>query len=370
MVQPGETVRFFVTLDPRVQHASERHLADLVSEGSVPPRYEAGAVMMDGDGRVQAMIGAVDWSQRQFNAAVKAEVQPGSTAKLPLVIAACEAKKTPASPVVDLPILPDWPANGTIGYRGETTLIEAIASSRNAAAVRLARELGAKAVADASRRLGVDPGPDPEPSMVLGTFSTNPLAMTGAYAAVANGGYRVKPTGVLAAVDGRGQIRLNEIGFERTRVIPQRCIGPTRSILQEVVRSGTGRGAALRRWKAYGKTGTTSGNADAWFIGWSEGHVFGIWMGKPRGDGESGTVAGRGAPADLFRRVMNSINEFDERRQRLTTEEPKVAKAPDAERTGTIGSKTSSHAKSSGEPARTSQVPLPPTRPRAGSGST
>jgi penicillin-binding protein 1A len=370
IVQPGETVRFFVTLDPRAQHLSERHLSDLASEGSVPSGYEASLVMMRGDGRVEAMIGSIDWSKRQFNAAVKAEVQPGSTAKLPLVVAACEAKKTPNSSVVDQPILPGWPSNGPIGYRGETTLIEAIAWSRNAAAVRLTREIGVKKVAEASRRLGVDPGSDPEPSIVLGTFSTNPLAMTGAYAAVANGGYRVQPTGVLAAVDGRGQIRMNKIGSEHERIIPQRCIAPTRRILQEVVRSGTGRGAALRRWNAYGKTGTTTGNADAWFIGWSEGRVLGIWMGKPRGESEGGTIAGPGAPTDLFRRVMNSINEFDERRKRPAEDGPKIAKAPD--RTGTTGPKgaSSSHAKNDGPPARTSQVPLPPARPRARLGST
>ncbi|HEV2557668.1 MAG TPA: transglycosylase domain-containing protein [Microvirga sp.] len=366
LVRPGETVRFFVTLDPRAQQMAERHLDDLVTEGSVPPDYDASLVMMDPAGRVQAMVGSTDWSRRQFNAAVKAEVQPGSTAKLPLVVAACEAKRAPASRVTDLPILPDWPANGTVGYRGETTLIEAIAMSRNAAAVRLTRDVGVKAVADASRRLGVDPGPDPEASFVLGTFSTNPLAMTGAYAAVASGGYRVEPSGILAAVDGRGEVRSNPAAAERVRVIPSRCIEPTRQILEEVVRSGTGRGAKLRRWKAYGKTGTTSGNVDAWFIGWSEGRVLGIWMGKPR-NGVSGTLAGAGAPADLFRRVMNGINDLDERRSVKPAADPQVAARPIPERTGSTARKdgVTARQKSSPEAERTSQVPLPPTRPRA-----
>src|SRR3954452_10331429 len=60
-VKEGETIRFFVTLEPRFQRLAERHLAELVSEGAVPGEYEAGAVMMTGDGRVRAMIGAVDW---------------------------------------------------------------------------------------------------------------------------------------------------------------------------------------------------------------------------------------------------------------------------------------------------------------------
>ncbi|WP_336492860.1 penicillin-binding transpeptidase domain-containing protein, partial [Methylobacterium nigriterrae] len=141
-VKEGETVRFFVTLEPRFQRLAEKHLTELVSEGAVPSAYEAGAVMMTADGRVRAMIGSVDWSRRQFNAAVKTSVQPGSTAKLPLLVAACEAGRGPQSRVVDLPITATWPSNGQLGYRGETTLMEAFAASRNAAAVRLTQELG------------------------------------------------------------------------------------------------------------------------------------------------------------------------------------------------------------------------------------
>jgi penicillin-binding protein 1A len=160
-----------------------------------------------------------------------------------------------------------------------------------------------------SRRIGIEPGPEPDGGFVLGPFSTNVLSMTAAYAAVANGGYRVTPTGVLAVVDGRGQVRASFMEPARTRVIPERCIEPTRAVLNEVVRSGTGRGAALGRWKAYGKTGTTTGHADAWFIGWSEGRVLGVWMGKRR-DASGEGLAGKGAPAEFFRRVSTSTNEM------------------------------------------------------------
>jgi penicillin-binding protein 1A len=306
-VKEGETIRFFVTIEPRFQRLAETHLAGLVHDGAVPAEYEAGAVMMTGDGRVQAMVGSVDWSKRQFNSAVKAKVQPGSTAKLPLLIAACEAGLRPESRITDRPVTATWPSNGALGYAGETTLKEAFAQSRNAAAVRLAQEIGVRKVAEASRRLGINPGREPDAGFVLGSFSTNVTAMTAAYAAVANGGYRVEPTGVLAVVDGRGKVRANFLESTRVRVIPQRCIEPARAALSEVVRSGTGQGAALRGWKVYGKTGTTSGNADAWFIGWSEGRVLGIWMGRRR-DAAGETLAGRGAPAEYFRRVATSAN--------------------------------------------------------------
>jgi penicillin-binding protein 1A len=308
-VKEGETIRFFVTLDPRFQRIAEKNLKALIDTGALPPEYDAGAVMMTGDGRVRAMIGGADWSKRQFNTAVKAKVQPGSTAKLPLLVAACEAGKKPGSRVLDLPLVGEWPSNGQLGYKGETTLIEAFASSRNAAAVRLTQEIGPRKVADVSRSLGVDPGSNPNPGFVLGSFSTNVLSMTAAYAAVANGGYGVSPTGVLAVVDGRGHVRAGFLQPKKVQVIPQKCIQPTRAVLNEVVRSGTGTGARLRRWKAYGKTGTTTGNADAWFIGWSEGRVLGIWMGKRR-DAAGEVIAGKGAPAEFFRRVSNSANEM------------------------------------------------------------
>ena len=323
-VQPGETVRFFVTLNPRIQHIAEQQLSRLVKEGAIPPQYDAGAVMMAPNGRVQAMVGSVNWSQRQFNNAVKARVQAGSTAKLPLLIAACEAGMAPESRVLDQPIRGSWPANGKLGYRGQTTLKEAFASSRNAAAVRLAQELGDDTVAEVSRRIGIDPGPVTDAGFVLGSYSSNVMSMTAAYTAVANGGYRIEPSGVLAVIDGRGLVRADFLTPMRKRVIPQKCIEPAQAVLREVVQNGTGRAAQLKRWAAYGKTGTSTGNADAWFIGWSEQRVFGVWMGRRR-DESGPALAGAGAPAAYFGRVATAVNEWSERQQKL--EEQRLASA-------------------------------------------
>jgi penicillin-binding protein 1A len=314
-VQPGETIRFFVTLNPRFQHLAEKHLGDLVEDGSVPPEYDAGAVMMAPNGRVQAMVGSADWSQRQFNNAVKASVQAGSTAKLPLLIAACESGKTPESRVIDLPVRGSWPSNGSLGYRGQTTLKEAFAFSRNAAAVRLAQEIGPDKIAKVSDRIGIDSGSADDLSSILGSYSTNVVTMTAAYAAVANGGFRVIPSGVLAAVDGRGQVWADFLTITRTRVIPERCIELTQTVLREVVRTGTGQAARLKHWPAHGKTGTSTGNTDAWFIGWSEQRVLGVWMGRRR-EATGPALAGAGAPAAYFGRVSSAVNEWAERQQK------------------------------------------------------
>ncbi|MFD0465402.1 penicillin-binding transpeptidase domain-containing protein [Microvirga aerilata] len=110
----------------------------------------------------------------------------------------------------------------------------------------------------------------------------------------------------------------------RKRVIPEECIEPAQQVLREVVEHGTGRAAQLKRWAAYGKTGTSTGNADAWFIGWSEQRVFGVWMGRRRGV-TGHAVAGAGAPAAYFERVATAVNEWAERQQRL--EEQRLASA-------------------------------------------
>jgi penicillin-binding protein 1A len=146
----------------------------------------------------------------------------------------------------------------------------------------------------------------------------------------------------------------------RTRVVPQRCIEPIRSMLHEVVRAGTGRGAALRGWKTYGKTGTTSGNADAWFIGWSEGRVLGVWMGKRR-DEPGEALAGSGPPAHLFKRVSTSVNALVEERLRLDRSAGSLT--ADA---GTGQSRRGApNDREPGLPARTSDVPIPPMRPQS-----
>jgi penicillin-binding protein 1A len=370
-VKPGETVRFFVTLNPKLQHVAEQQLADLRRRGGIPQAYDAGAVMMASNGRIQAMVGSVDWSKRQFNNAVKGRMQAGSTAKLPLVIAACEAGLTPESLVVDRPIRGHWPANGSAGYSGRTTLKEAIASSRNAAAVRLVDELGVEKVAQAGLRIGIDPGPVDDPAFILGSYSTSVLTMTSAYAAVAAGGYRVNPTGILAVVDGRGQVRADFLSVYRKRVISERCVEQTRLILGEVVRNGTGRTARLRNGASYGKTGTSTGHADAWFVGWSEDRVLGIWMGRSH-DATGPGLAGAGAPAAYFGRVLEAANAWSSHVKAAETRRLAAARQPS--RTENKLSKWFDALAQSMEamtspiepPARSAggtQIPLPPERP-------
>jgi penicillin-binding protein 1A len=368
-VRPGETVRFFVTLDARLQHSAEQNIERMRKAGAIPSSYDVGSVVMAPNGRVQAMIGSVDWSKNQFNNAAKGRVQAGSTAKLPLVVAACERGISAEDTLVDRPVRGLWPSNGAIGFKGKTTLKEAIATSRNAAAVRLADDLGADKVAAASRRLGLEPGTSYDSSLVLGAYSTNVLQMTSAYATIASGGNKVEPSGVLAVVDGRGTVRADFLTVWRTRVVSPECVEQTRAILREVVETGTGRGAKTLGAVAFGKTGTSTGNADAWFVGWSGDRVIGTWMGRSRDVAGPG-LSGADAPAAFFRRVVDAAAADEERRERLAA--AKIAELREQSLRGrpkigdwfdTLAKAMTALVPPARDAASRPRIPLPPVRP-------
>lgn len=197
----------------------------------------------------------------------------------------------------------DGPDNGAVGYAGETTFEDVIVHSRNAGAVHLAREIGLRKVKAAGARLGLpDVGEDAN-SYVLGAYSTNLLTLTAAYATIANGGTRARPNGLLAAFDGEANVLTTNLrAVPGDRVVGGPCATFTRDLLRTVVDKGTGRGARLPLWPAFGKTGTTNDNIDGLFVGWSGGRVIGFWMGKAR-DGQPGIAAGGVVPAKFFRLV-------------------------------------------------------------------
>ena len=200
------------------------------------------------------------------------------------------AGRRPESRVVDLPVTTDWPANGAVGYRGETTLKEAIASSRNAAAVRLAKELGVPAVAEVRPAPGDRSRTRSRPVLRARDLFDEPARGHGSLCGDRE--WRV-PRRSDRCPGRRGrprEVRASYLDAQRTRVVAQKCVEPTRRILREVVQEGTGRGAWPRRGMAYGKTGTTTSNADAWFVGWAKKRVLGIWMGRQR------TAEGRSHP--------------------------------------------------------------------------
>ena len=289
---PGaETVR--TTLDARMQRAAQAAVT------GAPPGAQVALVAMRPDGHVLAMVGGRGYADSPFNRAVQARRQPGSTFKLFVYLAAFRAGMTPDSPVEDKPVTIDgWsPANADHRYRGRITLREAFARSSNVAAVRLAQQVGSAAVVRAARDLGITTPLAADATLPLGTSGVSLVELDAAYAAVAGGRYPVRATGLPDPPQG-----WLEWLTDRRRSLGGRERAMLLDLLSATVTQGTGRAARLAI-PVYGKTGTSQDSRDALFVGFADGIVAAVWVGRDDNQPLPG-VAGGGAPARIWRRFM------------------------------------------------------------------
>ena len=189
-------------------------------------------------------------------------------------------------------------------YLGDIALETALARSSNTAAVRLAAADTA-AVRGIARRLGVsaDQEGGEAGDLALGTWEARLVELVAAFAAVANGGFRVVPWTVQEMRANDGAIAFAGTERQRERVLRAQHASEMRRMLAAVVREGTGRAADPGFWAA-GKTGTTSGNRDAWFVGFTERLVAGVWLGNAASSAPMDGVSGGGLPARIGRAVM------------------------------------------------------------------
>ena len=265
-------------------------------------------------GHVRAMIGGRDFVHSEFNRATQALRQAGSSFK-PFVYAAALESGIPASEVVlDGPVvLDDWrPSNYDPEFVGDITMREAIAKSINMVAIKLARRIGLEAVAQMATRLGIRTEIERFPSTAIGAAAVHPIQVVEAYSTLANLGVRVRPFPVLKVVSPDGE-NLWEPRPERTREVNPLVARLTVSLLEEVVRSGTGYNAIRltaglpHEVPAAGKTGTTNEGSDVWFLGFTPNLAAGVWFGmdRPGSIVERATGGGFAAPVwgDFMRRV-------------------------------------------------------------------
>jgi penicillin-binding protein 1A len=302
------------TLDPRLQAVAEARLEALLAGAGARAGVGQGAVVaLDaGTGAVRAMVGGRDYRDSQFNRAADARRQPGSVFKPFVFLAALEAGMRPEEAVADGPLtLGAWsPGNAQWRSRGEVSVEEALAQSVNTAAVRvLLRAGGPRAAIAAARRLGLDGRLPNDASLALGTGEAGLLDLSAAFAAFANGGFRVEPHGIASAT-GNGR------ALPVRRAPPQRAVEPAqaeamRGMLEAVVSRGTGRAAALPGRAVAGKTGTTQEFRDAWFVGFvgrggsASPLVIGVWLGNDDGR-PMAEVRGGTLPARLFREIAEA----------------------------------------------------------------
>lgn len=315
-----EDVEIRTTFDPEIQAKAEAALAQVfdtkVKEGSVA---QAAIVVMSPDGAVRAMVGGRSIggkSPGQFNRATQALRQTGSSFKPFVYAAALERGYSPNDLVEDAPITINVPGSGpwspenyTREYYGPVTLTHAMANSLNTAAVRVSQTVGPEVVRALAQDFGVRSPLAEGPAFVLGTSEATLLEMTGAYAGFLNGGRLSQPYG-LTELTLRGD---DTPLFEGDRnfghaILSDRAAGYLVYMLNQVIEQGSGARARLSGRPAGGKTGTTQGARDAWFIGFTGHYVTGVWMGNDDNAKLTG-VTGGGLPAEIWREVMERIHE-------------------------------------------------------------
>ncbi len=299
------------------------------------PEIEGALVAMDPrTGRVEAMVGGFSFDASEFNRATQALRQPGSAIKPIVYSAALDNGYTPASVVLDAPVEivnadgSTWaPENYEEGqYFGPQTLREGLVHSRNVMTVRLAKDIGMPLIAEYFKLFGLYDKVLPVLSMALGAGETTDMKMTAAYATIANGGRRITPTLIDRVQDRYGNTvykhdericdGCNAAGWDnqpepmiidnREQVLDPMTAYQITSMMEDVIRRGTGYTAHVLNRPVAGKTGTTTDYKDAWFVGYTPSLAVGVYIGfdtpKSLGRGRTGGVVA----APIFTEFMQA----------------------------------------------------------------
>ena len=293
------------------------------------PEVEAAFVSLDPEtGAVRALVGGFDFGRNKFNHVTQAWRQPGSSFKPFIYSASLEKGYTPATVVLDEPVVVEasvtgsqrWePKNYDGKFEGPMRLRTALAKSKNMVSVRLLQDITPKYAQDYVTRFGFEADKHPPYlTMALGAGSVTPMQMARAYAVFANGGFLVQPYVIQRIVDDRGEplglAKPARAGDETLRVIDARNAFIMDSMMQDVTRYGTAaRASKLGRRDLAGKTGTTNDFVDGWFCGYMPSLVGVAWLGfdqpKTLGRNQTGGQVALPIWIEYMGRVLKGVPE-------------------------------------------------------------
>jgi penicillin-binding protein 1A len=272
------------------------------------PKANGGIVILNPyTGRVLAMSGGFSFKLSEFNRATQAQRQPGSAFKPFVYALALENNFTPSSVVLDAPIVLDqgedlkmWkPENYGKKFYGPSTIRTGVEKSRNLMTVRIAQQIGINKVAKFAKNLRIYENPKELLSISLGSEETTLLKLTSAYCSFVNGGKLIEPIFLDRIQDSEGNTiynsekrvckkcdKISYLGNEVPKIedrfdkiFSEETAYQITSILEGVIKRGTGRGLKDLKLDLAGKTGTTNDNTDAWFVGYTSNLVVGVYVG-------------------------------------------------------------------------------------------
>ena len=336
------------------------------------PEVNGGIVVMDPfTGRVLALSGGFSFKKSEFNRATQALRQPGSAFKPFIYALALENGYTPSTLILDAPLVLEqgydlkmWkPENYGKKFYGPSTLRMGLEKSRNLMTVRVAQDLGLKKIVNFSQQLGIYENPSELLSISLGSAETTLLKLTSAYSSFVNGGKLVKPIMIDRIQDSEGITifnnekrkcsNCNQISFlsenypniedEFLQIFSAETAYQMTSMLEGTVQNGTGKNLKDLNLDLAGKTGTTNGNIDTWFVGFTSKLVIGVYVGfdNPKSLGKYETGAQTALP--IFKSfVKNAVKKEDARPFKVADNiimrviDPITGKKPDTDTKSTI----------------------------------
>ncbi|HEU0247299.1 MAG TPA: penicillin-binding transpeptidase domain-containing protein, partial [Gaiellaceae bacterium] len=324
----GGGLRVTTTIDLKMQQQARTAIEKVLRNPDGPA---AALVAIDPrTGAVKAMFGGRTFRESQFNLAAQAERQPGSAFK-PIVLAtAMREGISPQTEIESKKVAIDagdriWTVtNYDHSYLGRVSLARALVSSDNSVYAQLTDLVGPKKIVQTAHALGIRSPLDAYFSIGLGSVAVNPLEMARAYATLANEGRRVD--GSLLGDRPRVVEHVERIQNDTvetnmpisTQVLEDGQAELLTDILEDVVRVGTGRRAAIPGRSVAGKTGTTDNYADAWFVGYTPELVVAVWVGYPDrlramttefgGD----PVTGGTLPAKIWKKFVETVEEDED----------------------------------------------------------
>ena len=300
-----------VTLDADHMKAGQDSLNAILDKEGEKKKVGDGALVSieNATGAITAMIGGRDYASNQFNRAVQAQRQPGSSFKTFVYAAALQDGFTPATVRIDQPTdIGGWkPENYTLRYRGPMTLREALKLSINTIAAQVGSEVGPTRVAALAQSFGIASEMRPELSLSLGSSEVNLLELTGAYTVFANEGVRRRPHMITQIETTSGEPVYSYRAPSPRRVYPVPYSRQITSMLRDTVDTGTAYGAKLGKRPAAGKTGTSQDYRDAWFVGFTNQITTGVWMGNDD-NSPMRKVTGGLLPVDAWKRYMLAVH--------------------------------------------------------------
>ncbi|HEY8053342.1 MAG TPA: penicillin-binding protein 1A [Steroidobacteraceae bacterium] len=328
--------------------------------GQIPEAQGALVALDPNDGSIVSLVGGFDYFTNKYNRVTQARRLPGSGFKPFLYSAALEHGFTPATTLLDAPIVLEgngveeaWrPKNYEHAFGGPTRLRDALVHSRNLVSIRVLKAIGIQTAIDYISRFGFDPRSMPHDlTLALGTLETTPLEVAAGYAVFANGGYRVAPYFIDRIEDASGAV----VWRATPRRVCEQCAGGSDDaraadtplqvsdtsrgapqplkpeevaprvisaqnayvmddMMADVIKRGTGvRARSLGRSDIAGKTGTTNGPTDTWFNGFTRNLVATVWVGfdqeRPLGEREEGSLTALPIWIQFMREALKGVPE-------------------------------------------------------------